>query len=507
MISVVPENMRRGVVVVCVFFLWLRCAPARANGRFPGADQLIADPIDSRHLVVRTTFGFVSTRDAGAHWSWICEEIVGRIGTADPPIAVMGDGTIVVAVPFEGCAVSHDDGCTWSRAPDPLAGQLVVDMTLEPNDPASLLVLTSTNDPTGNVDAGLQFVTRVVETNDDGRTWAVLGRALPRDFIATTIEVAGSDPRRLYVGGVVGDPPSAAVETSVDRGLTWTRTTLATATPIAGAFVSAVDPRDEDRLWLRIMSSPVDAFGMAPTALRVTHDMGATWSDVAATEDSMFGFALSPDGTRVAYGGEQEGVYVGSSDGSGSFERVSELKNRCLTWTPEGLYACGTEPIDPFAVGRSIDADRSYEALYRLADTCPQACPAESLFNQVCRTAWTDAPNGVALLTGATAQACSVPWAQVSAGDAGASDRTRDAGRAGDEAGPGAPRLDAGGGCSCTMRRASGPPSEPLRETRRKGGTSQGRRTREIVTLGAILFSIAWARRRRRVSQGGGAGS
>jgi hypothetical protein len=135
MFSVVPESMRRGVPVIGLLLVWLRCAPAHANGRFPGADQLIADPIDPQHLVVRTTFGFISTRDGGAHWSWICEEIVGRIGTADPPIAVMGDGTIVVAVPFEGGAVSHDEGCTWSRAPDPLAGQLAVDVTLEPNDP------------------------------------------------------------------------------------------------------------------------------------------------------------------------------------------------------------------------------------------------------------------------------------------------------------------------------------------------------------------------------------
>src|SRR5262245_61860577 len=146
MISV-PEGRRWCAAASIVALSCLRAGTALANGRFPGADQLVVDPNEPNHLLVRTTFGFLDTRDGGKIWSWICEESIGRIGTADPPIAVMGDGTLVVGVPFEGVAVSHDSGCSWSRAPAPLADQLVVDVTLEPGAPSSLLVLTSTNDP------------------------------------------------------------------------------------------------------------------------------------------------------------------------------------------------------------------------------------------------------------------------------------------------------------------------------------------------------------------------
>jgi MYXO-CTERM domain-containing protein len=443
-------------VVAC---FGLRTTAARANGRFPGADQLVVDPNEPTHLLVRTTFGFIETRDGGGSWRWICEAAVGQIGTADPPIAVTKDGTLVVAVPFEGVAVSHDAGCSWSRAPAPLADQLAVDVTLEPDDPSSLLVLTSTNDPSADPDAGFQFDTRVVETHDDARTWSEVGTPLPRDFIAATIEVAPSDRQRLYVGGVAGYPSLPVLETSLDRGLTWTRTTLPEAVPMAGAYVSAVDPRDPDRLWVRLHGA-LDPFGMAPTTLVTSGDRGASWTTVAATTGSMFGFALSPDGTQLAYGTQQDGVFVAPTDGSGAFERASELKDRCLTWSREGLYACGTEPIDPFSVGRSVDVGRTFVALYHFADTCPQSCADDSSFGRACRASWTDPSTGVAAITGATGEACTVPWAKISMPDAGADAASSDAAArdAGGEASSG-PTLVAGGGCQCRAAgRASGGP-------------------------------------------------
>jgi photosystem II stability/assembly factor-like uncharacterized protein len=436
----------------------LRTNTAHANGRFPGADQLVVDPTQPNHLLVRTTFGFVETRDGGGTWQWICEEAVGRIGTADPPIAITGDGTLVVTVPFEGVAISHDAGCSWSRAPAPLAGQLVVDVTLEPDDASSLLVLTSTNDPNVDPDAGFEFDTRVVETNDDARTWAVVGTPLPRDFIAATIEVAPSDRTRIYLGGVAGDPPVAVLETSTDRGATWTRTALPSAGPTTGAYVSAIDPHDADRVWVRVHGA-VDPFGMAPTALVASADRGASFTTVASTSGSMFGFALSPDGTELAYGTQQDGIFVGPSNASGAFAHASMLKDRCLTWSRAGLYACGTEPIDAFSVGRSADEGRSFDPLYRFADTCPQSCPDDSAFGQACRASWTDPSTGVAVLTGASGAACSVPWARTAQPDGGSAEPNEAGPRDAGDADAGA--LVAAGGCTCGVARQS-PSRAPL---------------------------------------------
>jgi hypothetical protein len=386
---------------------------AAANGRFPRADQLVIDPASPAHLVVRTTFGFLESYDAGKTWRWICEEIVGTIGSFDPPLASTGDGTLVVTVPFEGVSVSHDRGCSWEQAPSPLASQLVIDMTLEPNEPSSLLVLTSTNDPDAGTDAGPAFISRVVETKDNARTWVEVGTLLPSDFIASTIEVAPSDPNRMYVGGVAGEPPVDAVLRSDDRGMSWTRTTLTVSSAGGGAFVSAIDPQDPDRLWVRVPTAPVDAFGMAPTTLLLSQDKAATFMKLAETAGSMLGFALSPDGKTLAYGGPGDGVFVGPSTSNSNFTKVSTLMNRCLTWSAAGLYACFTEPYDPFSIGLSTDRGGSFAPVYRFVDTCPQQCPDDSAFATTCRSSWTTPPGGAGWITQATGANCSVSWARV----------------------------------------------------------------------------------------------
>jgi photosystem II stability/assembly factor-like uncharacterized protein len=453
----VSTPLRPGIAVLAGACMALSPFPAGANGRFPGADQLVVDPSDPEHLLVRATFGFVETRDGGRHWSWICEEAVGAIGTADPTIAITGDGTIVVSVPFEGVAVTHDHGCSWSRAPAPLVKQLVVDSTLEPSDPAALVVLTSTNDPGADLDAAFEFSTLVVETKDNARTWSTVGVPLPRDFIAATIEIARSDPDRIYVGGVVGIPPSAAIERSSDRGKTWNRTMLAAPTQVANLFVSAIDPRDAERLWIRVASPAIDMFGTTPTLLATSADHGDTWTHIAETRGPMLGFALSPDGTRLAYG-SQDGVLVGTSDGSDAFDRVSTIQNRGLTWTSAGLYACATDSIDPFAIGLSTDEGRSFEPIYRLRNTCPQVCPDDTPFDRTCRGPWVDPTSGVASRTAATGQACTVPWASMATShDGGSDDGGVDGGTKVPE-GSSSPPFEATGGCACGVRRGANQP-------------------------------------------------
>ena len=478
-------------------------APAlSANGRFPAADQLIIDPSDPSHIVVRTTFGFMESRDGGKQWLWTCEELIGRIANMDPPFAVTGDGSVIVAVPFEGVSVTHDHGCTWARAPEPLTGQLAVDVTLEPNDPAGMVVLTSTNDtsPDAGPNAPPEFRNLVVETKDNGVTWALRGTPLARDFIASTIEIARSDPNRIYASGVFGDPLRAAIERSEDGGKTWTLTMVPSG-ELGTIYISAIDPRNADRLYVRVLGPPEMATNATPTTLLESTDKGSTWREVARTSDAMLGFALSPDGTMLAYGSVAHGIFVGSSDGSGPLANVSDVQNRCLTWSPAGLYACGTDlgrrdptmtpttPMpDTFAVGLSKDLGKSYDTLYKLYQTCPTVCPDESRFNKVCRAVWEMKP-GVTETTRATGETCTVPWAKTGLSDAGngtgaggtsgtggtgGAGGARDAGASGD-AGQETPRDDS---CTCRLTGA------------------ERRRSSSLLALG--LAALAWFARTRR---------
>src|SRR5437868_6340998 len=84
--------------------------PARANGRFPQASQIVFAPGDPHTMVMRTTFGLLVSHDDGASWQWVCEAAIG-LGTAqeDPCYGVTTAGTIVGGL-WQGLAVSPDTG-------------------------------------------------------------------------------------------------------------------------------------------------------------------------------------------------------------------------------------------------------------------------------------------------------------------------------------------------------------------------------------------------------------
>jgi photosystem II stability/assembly factor-like uncharacterized protein len=489
---------------------WLASPSAFANGRFPAADQLIIDPSDPTHIVVRTTFGFVETHDNGKNWLWTCEEIIGGIANSDPPFTVTGDGTVVVAVPFEGVSITHDHGCTWSKAPAPLAKQLAVDVTLEPNDPSSLIVLTSTNDtpPDAGPNAPAEFLSLVAETKDNGLTWALRGTPLPRDFIAATVEIAPSDPERIYASGVFSPvvPPDAtselkgALERSEDGGKTWTRSSIPTPSTLSSVYISAVDAKNPDRIFARVLEQADVVTNVQATTLIVTNDKGDTWKELAKTGDAMLGFALSLDSTKVAYGSIAQGVMLGPSDGSAPFVKVSDIQNRCLTWSPAGLYACNTDLIlDPmlasgarpartdFAVGLTHDLGATYDTIYRLFQTCPTECPTDSTYNKTCRTTWLTKP-GVVTATHATGATCTVEWAKMDVPDGG---DTVDAGRGG--AGGSA---DSGGDATTNVT----PPAKSSCSCRLPVARDASHRT---GALGSLLIGVVlWSRRARRRAVG-----
>src|SRR5262245_56848508 len=106
-------NRTRGMAAAVV--VALASGTASANGRFPAAGQVVVDPGDAKHIVLRTTYGILQTTDAGQTWHWICEQAVGYGGVEDPSMAITVDGTVLAGI-FEGLSASHDRGCTWALA-------------------------------------------------------------------------------------------------------------------------------------------------------------------------------------------------------------------------------------------------------------------------------------------------------------------------------------------------------------------------------------------------------
>ncbi len=409
----------RFALSVAVAMVGLSClAPGLsfANGRFPIADQLVVDPNDPAHIVLRTTYGVLQSADAGGTWGWVCEDAVGYGGTQDPAIGVMADGTVLAGI-FEGLSITHDRGCSWAFAVAPLADEYVIDVSVHRDEPSRAVAITSTGMGTG-------FHVILAETNDNGVTWSQAGTAITNDMIALTVDVAPSNTDRVYVSGLVGKDYAPAIERTDDRGVTWTRTVLDPAYVKDVPFLAAIDPTNPDRVYLRLSGTDTDR-------LLVSDDGGLTFTEVLTVAGDLLGFALSPDGTRVAIGSPAEGIHLATAADL-AFQKVNELQSRCLTWTSAGLYSCANEFVDKFTVGLSKDDGKTFSGIYKLAEICPAVCPVGAPTNGECAAAW--AP--LAATLGVDQSVCS---------NSGSS-----------SSGTPPPQLIAGGGCACSIATSSG---------------------------------------------------
>lgn len=336
---------------------------AHANGSFPTAGQLVVDPADPTHLVLRTTFGMVTSHDAGAGWGWVCESSAGYVNE-EPGIAVAGDGAILAGVEG-GMSLANAGACDWGFAPgiDPL----VKDVSVQRDDPAVAVAVTT--DVAG--------VTRLWESIDHGQSWSQAGVDLP-GFQATTLDAAPSDPMRVYIAGL--DAMSKPVLARTDnRGQSWEVTPIVTSAAGAIPYLSAVDPLDPDLVYVRADADP----GL----LLVSNDGGARWSEPFTGTGPMRGFALSPDGQTLLLS-DILGVYRAPTS-TLAFTQVSDVFVTCLTWAAAGVYACSNEYVEAFFVGFSGDEGASFSPLLHMfCISGPLACGADTTVGANCPGEW-----------------------------------------------------------------------------------------------------------------------
>lgn len=421
-----PSAVRLARAVCLAGFAW--AASARANGRFPSAQHLAVGPgAGADALALRTTFGVLTSADAGRSWQWRCEEMLGYSYTAvwDPPIA------LGAAQPGARLLVGLTDGLTASAdacvaAPvAPLQGRFVGDLTTSP-DGRTVWVVSSDNRPNG------LYVSR-----DGGGSFAPVGRPVDGVFFET-VEVAQGDPRRLYLTGITrAEPQRAVLFRSDDAGETL-REVAWRGPRVERLYVSGVDPRDAGVFYLRATLP-----GAAATALLRATDGGAAVEELTRLDGAMRGFALSDDGRRVFVGSPDAGL-LRAVDG-GAFVRVAGYQVQCLRHHAGALYVCGNELADGFALGRSTDDGQHVTALLRLGELrTPNACPPGSTWSTRCAALWALVQSGLRPLR-----------------DAGPDTGVRDAG-AGADGATGRPlSTEAGRGCACGVLRPSAPRAHP----------------------------------------------
>jgi hypothetical protein len=365
--------LRRFVSTSLAASIALVAATSSANGRYPSAGQIVLDPSEPAHLVVRATYGILTTRDTGATWNWICEGAVGYGGFEDPMMAITGDGRLLAGI-FEGLSTSTD-GCAWGFAPGPLKDRYVLDLALEKDGMSGVLVVS-------NSIGASQFSTQLYGTKDAGATWAQKGVDLPPEFLGLTVEIAPSDASRFYVSGRYGKPDyQGSIERTKDGGATWERLDIKGSDSTHLPYIAAVDPNNADILYVRTDGEPVDE-------LLVSKDGGQTFTSVFQSKGNLLGFALSPDGKTVYLGGDADGLWSADTT-SLQFKQVSKVGVKCLLAKDSDLYACADEFVDKFTAGKSKDGGKTFEAIMHLQALCgPLECSAQSSVGATCPALW-----------------------------------------------------------------------------------------------------------------------
>ncbi len=393
---------------------------AHANGRFPTAQQVLLGPgTSSRMVVLRVTFGLLVSRDAGRTFQWHCEELMYDPFPLpliiDPPVEVTRFGTVVYG--FNHGIGALTDGCSATPQSD-LADRDITDLAATP-DGATIFAIDGTLGSPGRILRAPANTLRFVPT----------GR--PLDGVRlTTLDVAPTDPQRLYLSGAdaLGNP---LLLRSDDGGVT-VRALSSAADLGDEAFIAGVDPADPQVVYVRTSR------GLGSSLLR-SDNGGERFETVGRTADLMLGFAISDDGRTVWYGGGSG--LLRSEDRGRTFLPVSELPIFCLKQHQGTLWACSDWVRTGYALGRSADGGRSFEAALRWADVPgPPECADGSAAARVCVERW----------KGAQAQIL-FPDEKGDGGAPGAPER--DAGLAGMDAG--LPSTPSPGGCACDLSRSA----------------------------------------------------
>lgn len=343
-------------------------AAARAHGRPITLGQFATSPSDPHLLVVRGTFGLLTSRDDGESWRWTCARSVGFDPvTEDPRIVLTPDGSLLAGT-FDGLSRSSPGVCAFSYPEALLTETYIVDVLAQPGASSTIWAVSS---PGTTPD-------RLFRSTDEGMSFAQVGAPIP-DVLIERIVVAPSDPRRVYMSGA--DPTDAMGERvgyllrSMDGGESFESTRVDFAEGERNVHVLAVDPNDPDRLFVRIRRQPTLELG---ERLLLSIDGGRSFTTVLDAR-RINTLIYASDGTLYA-ASAGDGLFRSTNNGD-SFESVLPgLTLTCVGEHQGAIWVCAERDLDGFVLGRSTDHGQTLDRRIPLTEMgemidCPRCSP------------------------------------------------------------------------------------------------------------------------------------
>ncbi|MBM4358825.1 MAG: hypothetical protein FJ096_12040 [Deltaproteobacteria bacterium] len=400
-----PRGFRSGrsawcAAAVAAVMAFLGGGSALAHGRFPASNGIAFDPTDPEHAVVRMTYGFYDNEllpDANPAygWRWLCSSALGYdANKEDPAFTFAGDRLLVGT--FDGLVASSPDRCSYALV-EVTQGRYVVDLAALPSADAPLAkspVLALASNGTGED----TFDVRLFELASGADEWKPVATTLPPDFLAVSITAARAkdDPLKwgaIYLSGRDGKVANgyhAVVMRSDDGGASWSRFEVPGIDGLATLpYLQAASPTEPLTVFV---AGILDEPPKREQTNFVSRDGGETFTSYFKASELLPGFALSPDGSKVSFGGEKTGLMVApvaKLDEPSAAQKLQKTRVACLSWQGSGLYACGNAFVDGFSVGRSEDGGVTFAPFSKLTSTCgPRECTAGTTVGDTCGPLW-----------------------------------------------------------------------------------------------------------------------
>jgi len=326
-------------------------AVARADGAFPAGQAVLVPEDRPQEILLVTNFGVVMSDDGGGSWTWSCEQDANALATLYQSGPAPRQRLFAVA--NQQIVYSDDATCTWQVAGGLLAGQAMSDLYPDPTNADRVVAI--------GVAGG---VGSVFESADGGATFdSVLYQGAAGDII-TSVEIARSDPRVVYVALTDPDQHPKLARTA-DAGAHWTVNELSSDLGTGLARIIAVDPDDADTVFLRWSSEG------GGESVAVTHDGGTSAAKPLSIPLYFTSFARLTDGTLVlsavvAVSPATKSALFISRDGAASFQENDAIPAVAALAQRAGvLYAATDNFADGYALGASTDQGTSWQPVVR----------------------------------------------------------------------------------------------------------------------------------------------
>jgi hypothetical protein len=339
--------------------------PARANGAFPDSTQIVLPRDRPDEIIAGTNFGLLVSRDAGATWSWICEEAIGPMTVlyqvGPPPSNTM------FALAQTGLLSSNDRACTWSATPPPLDDNGLRDVFPDATDARRVFALTAS---------------ALFESRDGGKSFGPSLYEPGGGVELSGVEAAASDRQVVYVTRYVnegGNGITASIARSTDGGHSFRVFELRPMIGEGFVRLAAVDPEDPRRLYLRMTTGRGDR-------LVISDDGGESARVALSFAGAIAGFLRRPDGTLLVTTAS-EGAFASRDRGATFVPWPAAPHLRGLGERDGVLYGAADNFSDGFIVGASRDGGETWKPLLRLDHLCGVLTCSEHV-TRVCAEPW-----------------------------------------------------------------------------------------------------------------------